>query len=234
MGRLASGEILCVLNDAHNLEIARMAFVSDPEMPAYGILLREEFAGKCLIDHSDLLRRRRIFSIDGTSAQQSSADSLEIMRADAVIRSVVAFSGRPAFDVNDVIPVVTPHGTVKRVTGAEHAGNARKLILKLLIESIELIRFISGQRRVYPDDQPSVWIEAEILILDVSQAFSQQACANEQRDGKSNLQKHQRPLRHRRVIERGASRPVQSVSGLGVRCHPRRRRSEQDTRGQGN
>src|SRR5947199_10647127 len=102
------------------------------------------------------------------------------MRSDAVEGDVVPLIGRMAFEINPQGPIIAPHRAIERVAGADHARDLRKPLLELLVQTVELLRLVSGEGGIHPYDQTALSLETKALVFQVSKRLGQQAGPNQQ------------------------------------------------------
>ena len=79
-------DILRIFHKADDLIVAAVANTVEAQMFSEGIFVGEKFAGKRVIDYSNVVRGWRIPLLDRTTAQETRANGLEIARLPRVLK----------------------------------------------------------------------------------------------------------------------------------------------------
>ena len=106
-------DVLDILGDADDFEIAGMLGSTDTEPMAERIRIGKEPANERLVHDRHTRRVRRVALVARASAYHARAEGLEVMRPNAVPgRRLRLSSARPAEDADAVLPVIALHRAV--------------------------------------------------------------------------------------------------------------------------
>src|ERR1700760_4115889 len=147
-------------------------------MLADWILIFKESLRKRLIDHGYLPRRRGVLVCNRSAQHDFCPYGLEESRHDShkSCARVLLCSGLcSALDTNAVVPAITRHRRIKCRGYHPHTGNLPQAIIDFTEHWFHLLRLVVSQHRIDPCDIPALRLESEILMLQVSQAVSQQS-----------------------------------------------------------
>ena len=197
------------------------------------ILAFEKPTDKSFVDNRDIGRRRRIVFIEGAAHDHFGVDGFKESRHRSHIACACVFFGTglgPALDANSVVPAIARHRRVQRRRRHSHSGDLSQCIIDLPKLLRHLLGLVSAEGRIDPRNETSLRVEAEILMLEIAQALRQQRRGRQQYQRHRCLRDHQRLLRPRAATAHRTIRTAQRFHWIGMRSHPRRRCSEDNSR----